>query len=150
VLQFGYVPGTTNLTLFASFYTYDNMGNQAWLVALPGSINGTTVNVDVYITNGRMWGDDFDPADGATSLWGSGTFTFPTCTSGSVSLVPNASAQALGYSNLSYHDPRDFISTAPRLQQYAVRLGGIDQSHKKSIKWNECDFSRSAAGIVCE
>jgi hypothetical protein len=120
VLQFGYVPGTTNLTLFASFYTYDNMGNQAWLVALPTSIAGTTVNVDVYITGGRMWGDDFDPDDGATTLWGSGTFTFPTCTSGSVSLVPNANAQALGYSNLAYQLTReDFLGTATACPSFA-------------------------------
>jgi hypothetical protein len=120
VLQFGYVPGTTNLTLFASFYTYDNLGNQAWLVALPSSINGTTVNVDVYVTSGRMWGNDFDPADGATTPWGSGTFTFPTCTSGSVSLVPNASAQALGYSNLAYQLTReDFLGTATACPSFA-------------------------------
>jgi Cytochrome c3 len=120
VLQFGYAPGTTNLTLFASFYTYDNMGNQAWLVALPSSINGTTVNVNVYITGGRMWGNDFDPADGATTLWGTGTFTFPSCTSGSVSLAPNANAQALGYSNLSYQLTReDFLGTATACPGFA-------------------------------
>lgn len=120
VLQFGYVPGTTNLTLFASFYTYDNMGNQAWLVALPTSISGTAVNVDVYITSGRMWGNDFDPNDGTTTQWGTGTFTFPTCTSGSVSLVPNANAQALGYSNLSYQLTReDFLGTATACPSFA-------------------------------
>jgi hypothetical protein len=113
VLQFGYVPGTTTLTLFASFYTYDDQGNQTWLVALPSSISGTTVNVDVYITSGRMWGDAFDPDDGATSVWGTGTFTFPTCTSGTVSLMPNADALAAGFSNLSYALTRDdFLGTA--------------------------------------
>jgi hypothetical protein len=113
VLQFGYVPGTSNLTLFASFYTYDDQGNQVWLVALPSSIVGTTVNVDVYITSGRKWGDDFNPDDGSTDLWGTGTFTFPTCTSGTVSLAPNADALAAGFSNLSYQLTReDFLGTA--------------------------------------
>lgn len=113
VLQFGYVPGTTDLTMFASFYTYDDQGNQTWLVALPGSIDGTTVNVDVFITSGRSWGDSFDPNDGSTDPWGTGTFTFPTCTSGSVSLVPNADAQAAGFTNLAYDLTReDFLGTA--------------------------------------
>jgi cytochrome c2 len=117
VLQFGYVPGTTTLTLFASFYTYDDMGNQVWLVALPtaGSVpaSGDSVDVTVYQVTGPMWGADFDPADANRVIWGTGTFTFPSCTSGSVSLMPGDDAMAEGFTDLAYSLTReDFLGTA--------------------------------------
>jgi hypothetical protein len=88
--------------LFGSFYTYDDMGNQVYLVALSTSVDGTTTTVNVYITQGRMWGADFDPTDGATVLWGTGTFTFPSCSAGSFTLVPGADAMAAGFTELTY------------------------------------------------
>jgi len=107
--------GTSNdaLTLFASFYTYDNMGNQAWLVASPtdGLEEGSnTVEVTVYQPTGAMWGDDFDPADVVREpSWGTGTFTFDSCTSGSVTLTPGETAQGMGYTELSYALTRDVL-----------------------------------------
>ena len=124
VLQFGYVPTTTTLTLFASFYTYDNMGNQVWLVALPtaGSVpdSGADVDVTVYRVTGPMWGDDFDPADRNTVEWGTGTFSFPTCTSGNVSLTPGTEAQGQGFTDLTYALTReDFLGTATACPSFA-------------------------------
>jgi hypothetical protein len=106
--------GTSNdaPTLFASFYTYDNMGNQAWLVASPtaGLEDGSnSVEVTVYQVTGPMWGDDFNPDDRVTTTWGTGTFTFDSCTSGSVSLTPGEDAQAGGYTELSYALTRDLL-----------------------------------------
>ena len=100
------------LTLFASFYTFDNMGDQAWLVALPtaGLEDGSnSVEVTVYQVTGPMWGADFDPDDRVTSTWGTGTFTFDSCTSGSVALMPGDDAQAAGYTDLSYALKRDLL-----------------------------------------
>lgn len=111
LLEFGY--SNEVLSLFASFYTYDSMGNQAWLVALPtgGALpeSGTDVPVDFYMVTGPMWGADFDPADRTTMLWGTGTFSFTSCTSGAVTLTPGEDAQGMGYTELSYALQRDLV-----------------------------------------
>jgi mono/diheme cytochrome c family protein len=107
VLEFGF--SNDVLALFASFYTYDNMGNQVWLTAQSTSIDRDTVTVDVFITNGAMWGDDFDPADVNTVAWGSGTFIFPGCDAGSVVLVPNVAMVSNGFSELDIGLTRDLL-----------------------------------------
>lgn len=110
VLEFGYSLG--NLTLFASFYTYDDTGNQAWLVAQSGGpIGGDSVAVDVFLVTGPVWGDDFDPDDRTLVVWGSGVFTFPGCDSGHVSLTPAAGGTALGFTNLEYDLSRDLLAS---------------------------------------
>jgi hypothetical protein len=99
------------MILWATFFTYNNMGNQTWLTAV-GTVNGTTVDVDVFRPEGRMWGNDFDPADGTTTPWGSGTFTFTSCTSGHVSLEPNEDMMGMhGFTDLEYDLMRfdDFV-----------------------------------------
>jgi hypothetical protein len=105
--DFGYSNG--KLTLFASFFTYDNTGNRSWVIALGPANTGTTANVTIYIAEGRMWGDDFDPADGSTVVWGTGTFTFTGCTAGSISLMPNQDAKNMGYTDVSYDIQRDLL-----------------------------------------
>ncbi len=98
------------MILFVTFYTYDSDGNQAWLAAF-GTVDGDTVNVVVSITDGRFWGNDFDPAEGSTTEWGVGTFKFTSCTSGEMTLMPNPEMEALGYSDLGYALQRfdDFV-----------------------------------------
>jgi hypothetical protein len=112
LLEFGYSSGA--LTLFASFYTFDDMGNQAWLVAQPtgGALpaSGTDVPVDVFLVTGPMWGDDFDPNDRNVMAWGTGMFSFPGCATGSVTLTPGAEAIARGYTELSYGLRRDLLT----------------------------------------
>jgi hypothetical protein len=71
-----------------SFYTYDTMGNQLWLIG-NGLVNGNTFDINLEITNGALWGDAFNPADVNRDNWGTGTFTFEGCNSGTASLVPN-------------------------------------------------------------
>jgi hypothetical protein len=107
ILDFGVLGDV--LTLFGSFYTYDDMGNQVWLTAQSTAINGTVATVDVFITSGAMWGADFDPADVVRTLWGTGTFSFPGCVAGTVSLMPNAEMMAMGYADLTYGLTRDAI-----------------------------------------
>lgn len=108
LLEFGFSQG--QLTLFASFYTYDDMGNQAWLVAQSaGPIGGDSVAVSVFQVTGPMWGDDFDPADRNVVAWGTGEFTFPGCSSGHVSLTPGPEGTALGFTNLEYDLSRDLL-----------------------------------------
>lgn len=110
LLEFG--NSNDALTLFASFYTYDNMGNQAWLVASPTAAleaGSNSVDVTVFQVTGPMWGADFDPNDRVATTWGTGTFTFDSCTSGVFTLTPGAEAQAAGYTELSYALTRDLL-----------------------------------------
>jgi mono/diheme cytochrome c family protein len=90
------------LFMFASFYTYDSMGNQVWLTAQATAINGAEVEVIVIITEGAMWGAGFVPGDVVRTVWGTGTFTFSSCTSGSFTLMPNDDMKALGFTDLEY------------------------------------------------
>jgi hypothetical protein len=109
LLEVGYANG--GLFFFASFYTYDSLGNQVYLFAQGSIGTGTSVEVSVWITEGRMWGAAFDPADGSTDPWGMATFTFPTCESGSIALVPNQAALDMGYTNLAYDITRDLVDS---------------------------------------
>ena len=95
------------LTLIVSFYTYDDAGNQVYLIAAGPATTGMTSDVNVYITEGRNWGAAFDPADGATTQWGTGTFEFPSCDVGTFSLTPNATYVAEGFTDLTYDLSRD-------------------------------------------
>jgi hypothetical protein len=85
------------------------MGNQMWLTAQSTAINGSVVTVNVFVTNGPMWGDDYDPADLNLIPWGTGSFTFPGCSEGSVSLMPNGDMQAIGFTDLMYGLTRDIL-----------------------------------------
>jgi polyhydroxybutyrate depolymerase len=85
----------------ATVYSYDIQGNQIFLVAV-GPVSGATANVDVFITEGGVWGEEFDPAQISEIQWGSGTFTANSCTSTGLLLSPNSSFQALGYTDLMY------------------------------------------------
>jgi len=102
LLEVGY-DANGAMFMFASFYTYDGLGAQVYILAEAGatSINGTTANVTVYTTDGAMWGADFNPADVNRTAWGTGTLTFPTCGEGNVVLTPDANAIALGYTELT-------------------------------------------------
>lgn len=94
--------GSGTLILVATVYSYDTMGNQIFLIAV-GTANGDTAEVDVFITEGGMWGDNFDPALVIESQWGTGTFTASSCGAMHMSLKPNAGYMALGYTDLEYN-----------------------------------------------
>ena len=95
------------LTLIGSFYTYDTIGNQIWLIAVGPANTGMTTDVTFYINDGQKWGDAFDPNDVNQVEFGTGTFTFPACDVGSVSITPNLVYMALGYTAVSYDLSRD-------------------------------------------
>ncbi len=99
------------MILWVTFFTYDSMGNQTWLSA-NGTVDGTTIDVDVFMPQGPMWGMDFLPADGTATPWGTGTFTFSSCTAGHMSLEPNDDMMGMmGFTDLDYDLMRfdDFV-----------------------------------------
>jgi hypothetical protein len=93
--------GNGNRLFVATVYSYDTMGNQIFLIAV-GPVTGNTAEVDVFITDGGMWGDNFDPALVNETQWGTGTFTASGCDAMHMFLMPNAEFQGMGYTNLAY------------------------------------------------
>ena len=103
LLEFAYVGD--DLYFFGSFYTYDTLGNQLWLVLQPpGPVptSGTMFDVDVYVNTGAQWGSGFNPGDVTNEVFGSGTLIFDTCTAGSMSIVPNQAYKDAGFDDLAY------------------------------------------------
>lgn len=88
-------------TFVITFYSYNLTGEQIFLIAV-GTVNGNMVEVDVYITDGGVWGDDFDPDMVNETQWGTGVFTANSCDLIHMELYPNAEYQALGYTDLIY------------------------------------------------
>lgn len=93
--------GGGQLVFVVTVYSYGPGGGQIFLIGV-GTPNGDTVEVDVFITDGPVWGDDFDTADVVETQWGTGTFTADSCESIHMALMPNATYQSAGYTNLEY------------------------------------------------
>jgi plastocyanin len=85
----------------ATFYSYGPEGGQIFLIAV-GTTVGDTVEVDIFITEGPVWGDDFDPADVVETQWGTGVFTSLGCDLIDMVLTPNTEYASLGYTVLAY------------------------------------------------
>lgn len=77
-----------------SFYTYDTLGKQMWLVG-PGMLNGDSFEVEFELTEGAVYGSGFDPLDVNRYPWGTGKFTFSSCYSGTVEIIPNVNYSAV-------------------------------------------------------
>jgi len=71
-----------NYFVNAYFYTYDEVGNQMWVNGV-GEVDGDTVVVPMIVTSGAVFGPDFDTDDVKLEEWGTMTFTFSSCISGS-------------------------------------------------------------------
>ena len=69
--------------VLAYFYTYDENGDQMWLVG-SGPADGDTAVVPVQLISGPVYGDGYDPDDRVIQDWGTLTFTFDTKDTGSV------------------------------------------------------------------
>jgi len=67
--------------MLAYFYTYDDTGNQMWLVGT-GSVSGDTAAVPMQVTSGTVFGPGFNPADVVREDWGTVTFKFTSCDAG--------------------------------------------------------------------
>lgn len=93
--------GGGELVFVATVYSYGPQGGQIFLIAV-GTPEGDSVAVDVFITDGGVWGDDFDPDDIVESQWGTGEFQASGCDLIIMTLTPNAEYAAMGYTVLSY------------------------------------------------
>jgi hypothetical protein len=69
--------------MLAYFYTYDDAGNQMWLLG-QGPVNGDTAVLAMQVTSGPVYGDDYDPADVLREDWGTLTFKFTSESAGTV------------------------------------------------------------------
>ena len=69
--------------VLAYFYTYDEAGNQMWLVG-SGPANGDTAVVPVQVTSGPVYGAGYNPADVLREDWGTLTFKFTSKNAGTV------------------------------------------------------------------
>lgn len=110
--QFEVVISNNQLVVVATFYTYDTEGNQIFMIAV-GPAAGNEADVDVYITEGGLWGQAFDPDLVNETQWGTGTFTATSCNTMHMSLSPTAQYQAAGYTNLAYALKRLTVPAAP-------------------------------------
>jgi hypothetical protein len=116
------------LTFVATFYTYDLMGNQIFLIAV-GEVIGNTAEVDVFITDGGMYGEGLGDL-GTEEQWGTGTFTAESCGSIHMALMPNQIFQGMGFTDLTY-DLEPLTTRAvncPSLPM-AYHVGGDDEDH---------------------
>ena len=110
VLDIGINAGT--MIFFGTFYTYDNMGNQVYLIGSGEVLGGPAVTINVYSTGGAMWGDDFDTADVTNTLWGTATFTFSSCGGATVTLTPTQAMIDMGFTAQTITLTRDLIESA--------------------------------------
>lgn len=94
--------------LVISFYTYDSIGNQVWLIG-NGPANSDTAVIPIVMPEGAMWGADFDPDDKTEIPWGTGTFKFTSCAAGHFTLSPNQVMQDNGFTSLEYDIKRDIL-----------------------------------------
>jgi len=67
--------------MLAYFYTYDDAGNQMWLIA-QGPVDGDTATLPAFVASGAVFGPGFDPDDVDLEEWGTLTFTFTSCAAG--------------------------------------------------------------------
>jgi DNA-binding beta-propeller fold protein YncE len=93
--------GDGSLTFVATIYSYGTMDNQIFLIAV-GTVNGNIVEVDVFITDGGLWGSDLDPALVTETQWGTGIFTASSCDAIHMSLMPNEQFKSMGFTDLAY------------------------------------------------
>jgi cytochrome c553 len=100
--------GDGDTKIVVSFYTYDSLGNQVWLIG-SGLIDVNTAVIDLAIPSGAMWGAAFNPDDNIETPWGSGTFTFTTCGAGNIALLPNLEMQNAFFTDLAYAINRDIL-----------------------------------------
>ena len=98
----------SNAVLVVSFYTYDSLGNQVWLIGA-GPSNGGMAEIDLFIPEGAMWGAAFNPDDRTETPWGTGTFSFTSCGAGHISLMPNAEMQNRFFTDLEYDINRELL-----------------------------------------
>lgn len=89
------------LVFVITVYSYAPAGGQIFLIGV-GTPDGESVNLEMFITEGGMWGADFDPADVNQIPWGSGVVTSGGCDSLSMTLSPNQTYLDEGYAEFTF------------------------------------------------
>jgi hypothetical protein len=90
-----------SVVMIATIYSYDPDGNQIFLIAI-GTVEGNTAVLEVFITEGGMWGPDFDPTMVNETQWGSGIIASISCEDMELELKPNSTYLAMDYTDLLY------------------------------------------------
>lgn len=70
--------------LVAIWFTYDDAGNQMWLIGVAENFDQNQATMTVDRISGPVFGPDFDPGDIVTEGWGTVSFLFDDCSSGQV------------------------------------------------------------------
>ena len=104
--------GGGQLVFVVTIYSYVPEGGQMFLIGV-GKPDGDSVEIELFITSGGQWGDDYDPEKTAQTPWGTGVVTSNSCEALSVTLTPNAEYQALGYTNFDFNLQRLTTSAIP-------------------------------------
>ena len=94
--------------VIVAFYTYDSLGNQAWMIGA-GTADGNEVVVDLILGEDNSWGDDLVSGGTTATPWGTITFTFSSCTAGHIAMVPNMDMEGRGFTTLEYDVTRDLL-----------------------------------------
>jgi hypothetical protein len=69
-----------NLQIAVAMYSYDEAGNQLWLVGNVAIADGDVgARVPVFRVEGPVWGTQYDPADRQTTEFGAIYTHFPSC-----------------------------------------------------------------------
>lgn len=72
--------GDGNDHVFLSWYTYDDAGNQKWIVGNVAYAPGIrSVRMPLLVTRGARFGTAFRADDVQRTIWGEATLTFPDC-----------------------------------------------------------------------
>ena len=70
--------------------SYHHSGWGYRVVVQPQTPEGNSVQVDVFITDGGLWGANFDPTDINETEWGSGSFAVNDRDRVNMTLLPSA------------------------------------------------------------
>ncbi|MFW5927098.1 MAG: hypothetical protein ACOCSR_03515, partial [Wenzhouxiangella sp.] len=70
--------------LVAMWFTYDDAGNQKWLIGTDAGIVNNQITMTMTEFSGPVFGPDYDPGDVVTENWGTVSFTFDDCRTGTV------------------------------------------------------------------
>lgn len=92
------------------WFTYDTLGNQAWMFGI-GEISGATIVIpDMSRPTGGRFGTGFNPADVVFNSWGPSVFTFGSCARAAMRYAP----------------PENFGVEGTQTLQRLIAIGGVD------------------------
>lgn len=75
---------TESNQLVAIWFTYDEFGEQMWLIGVAGNFNSNQATMKMDRLSGPVFGPDFDPGDLIIDTWGTITLRFNDCQTGEV------------------------------------------------------------------